>query len=152
MYQDFEFGYDGVSFAKVVPKIDESLKKCPKGPIFRIAKLLAKVVNRLWARALIAFFYTWALAVAAFEAFDQGRTNGFVPLPLAVRQSVANVVVVAFLISSMLLIIGGFILNTAHKKILRWGKTFGIHDSVSGERLARNKEFLSRVAFIAYSY
>jgi hypothetical protein len=147
MYQDFEFGYDGVSFAKVVPKIDESLKKCPKSPIIRIAKLLAKVVNRLWTRALLAFLYTWALAVAAFEAFDQGRTNGFVPLPLAVRQSVANVVVVAFVISSILLIIAGLILNEAHVKILRWGKTFGIHDSVSGERLARNKEFLSRVAF-----
>jgi len=147
MYQDFELGYDGVSFAKVAPKINENLKLCPKGPIFKIAKVLAKIVNHLWARALIAFFYTWALAVSAFEAFDQGRTNGFLPLPLAVRQSVANVVVVVFLVSSMLLIIGGFILNEAHGKILRWGRSFGIHDSVSGERLAQNKEFLAKIAF-----
>jgi len=115
-YQDFEFGYDGVSFDKTASKIQEGLASTPKNPMFKIAKVLAKIIRRMWVRAILAFLYLWSLAVAAFEAFDQGRSNGFVPLPITVRQTVANVVVFVFLILSILLIIGGVILNLSHKK------------------------------------
>ena len=146
-YQDFEFGYDGVSFDKTASKIRDGLASTPKNPIFKIARGLAKIVRRMWVRAVLAFLYLWALAVVAFEAFDQGRSNSFVPLPNTVRQTVANVVVIVFLIFSILLIIGGVILNRSHKKIISWGRTFGAHDLVKEQRIEANRKFLSRVVF-----
>lgn len=146
-YQDFELGYDGVSFNKTANKLREGLDSTPKNPIIKIAKVLAKIVRRIWVRAILAFLYTWALAVSAFEAFDQGRSNGFVPLPITVRQTVANVVVFVFLILSILLILGGVILNVCHEKIILWGRTFGAHDLVKEQRVEANGKFLSRVFF-----
>lgn len=146
-YQDFEFGYDGVSFDKTAKKIREGLSSTPKNPILKIARVLAKIIRHMWVRAILAFLYLWALAVAAFEAFDQGRSNGFVPLPITVRQSVANVVVVAFLILSLLLIIGGVILNLSHEQIIKWGRTFGAHDIVKEQQIEANREFISKVVF-----
>ena len=66
-YQDFEFGYDGVSFDKTAKKIREGLSSTPKNPILKIARVLAKIIRHMWVRAILAFLYLWALAVAAFD-------------------------------------------------------------------------------------
>jgi hypothetical protein len=92
---------------------------------------------------LIAILYTWLLATGVFEAFDQGRTPGFLPVPEALRGTAAEIAVVLAMAVTILVAALGMILVLADSKIRYWGKTAGLIEVEKA--VERQQEFLERV-------
>jgi len=135
--------FSNVSLAPSAQRLADARKNMPKGTVIRFGQSIAKVLEPAWARLLIAILYTWILATGAFEAFDQGRTPGFLPVPEALRGTAADIAVVLAMIATLLVAALGVALVLADSTIRSWGKTAGL--IVVEKAVERQQEFLERV-------
>ena len=135
--------FPNVSLMPSAQRLADGRKNMPKGTVIRIGQSIAKVLQPAWARLLIAILYTWILATGVFEAFDQGRTPGFLPVPEALRGTAADIAVVLALAVTILVVALGVILVFADSKIRSWGKTAGLIEAEKA--VERQQEFLERV-------
>jgi len=135
--------FSNVSLAPSAQRLADARKNMPKGTVIRFGQSIAKVLEPAWARLLIAILYTWILATGAFEAFDQGRTPGFLPVPEALRGTAADIAVVLAMIATLLVAALGVALVLADSTIRSWGKTAGLIEVEKA--VERQQEFLERV-------
>ena len=129
-------------------KLQESLLKAtlstPKNPLMIVAKTVAKIIEPLWLRFVLAFFYIWLVAISAFEAFDDGNSSGFYPLPEIARKSIARSVVVVCLLVTLGVVLVGVAFVVADNLIRAWSRKSGLL-KVEKEVEAQ-KSFVERVA------
>jgi len=135
--------FSDCSLLRSIEKMINARKSAPKGPILRMGQYIAKVLQPAWSRLLLAILYTWLLATGVFEAFDQGRTPGFLPVPESVRGVAADVVVAMAIIVTISVILFGAVLMFADSKIRAWGKSAGLLELEKA--VQRQQEYLERV-------
>ena len=138
--EDFEL----VDFSKLQESLLKAASTIPKNPLMRVAKTIAKIIEPLWLRFILAIFYLWLVAISAFEAFDDGNSSGFYPLPEIARKSIARLVVVLCLIVTLGVVLVGVAFVIADKLIRAWSRKSGLL-KVEKEVEAQ-KSFLERVA------
>jgi hypothetical protein len=115
----------------------------PRGPLIRVGKLFAKCLQPVWARFFIAVLYTWIVTTGVFEAIDQGRTPGFMPVPESIRGVAADIFVVLAAVLTLVIAGLGVVLILADAKIRQWGKSAGLLDL---ERmLQKQQEYLEKI-------
>ena len=93
---------------------------------------------------MLAFFYLWLVAISAFEAFDDGNSSGFYPLPEIARKSIARSVVVVCLLVTLGVVLVGVAFVVADNLIRAWSRKSGLL-KVEKEVEAQ-KSFVERVA------
>ena len=129
-------------------KLQESLLKAtlstPKNPLMIVAKTVAKIIEPLWLRFVLAFFYLWLVAISAFEAFDDGNSSGFYPLPEIARKLIARSVVITCLLVTLAVLLVGVVFVIADNLIRAWARKSGLL-KVEKE-LETQKSFLEQVA------
>ncbi|NDA80383.1 MAG: hypothetical protein EBX92_04495 [Actinobacteria bacterium] len=135
--------FQEVSLQRLKEKLATASLNRPKGNLIRIAVATARLLQPTWARVVFAVLYSWLVATGIFEAFDHGRTKAFLPVPQAIREQTANVLVVLAIIVTLILIGIGIIFTEADNRIRRWGKNVGL---IELERAIQAQQtFLERV-------
>jgi hypothetical protein len=119
-------------------RIIGALSSIPKGPLMRVGRRIARVLQPLWARFILLALYLWGLFTTCFEIFDKGKTRGYIPLPQSARFVVAVVSIILFVLLTIGIMICGLLLNRAHKKIVNWGRLLGINAITEGINYAQS--------------
>ena len=136
--------FEKADFSSLIAVMDKASGSVPKNPILPIAKGVARIIEPIWLRFLLAFFYAWLVAIAVFEAFDDGNSSGFYPLPEIIRRSIARSVVVVCLGVTLAILLIGIALVVADNAIRGWSRKSGL---LSVERAVEDqKSFVERVA------
>ena len=138
--KDFEI----VDFSKLQESLAKATTTIPKNPLMIVAKAIAKIIEPLWLRFMLAFFYLWLVTISAFEAFDDGNSSGFYPLPEIVRKSISRLVVVGCLFVTVGVVLVGIAFVVADNLIRSWSRKSGLL-KVEKEVEAQ-KSFLERIA------
>jgi len=141
--QEIVDDFSSVSMEPSIEQLDKSRTNLPKGPLMKIGKLVAKALEPVWARFTFAVLFSWVVATGMFEAFDQGRTPGFLPVPESIRAVTADIfVIVAIVLALVVLALGGLLLHV-DSRIRSWGKRVGFLEL---ERVIdQQQEFLESV-------
>jgi hypothetical protein len=136
--------FESVDLTKLQETLAKATLTFPKNPLMKVAKTVAKIFEPLWLRFVLAILYLWLVAISAFEAFDDGNSSGFYPLPEIVRRSIARSVVVVSLFVTVGVVVVGIIFVFADNLIRAWSRKSGLL-RVEKEVEAQ-KSFIERVA------
>jgi len=136
--------FEEVDLAKLQETLARATTAIPKNPLMVAAKTVAKLIEPLWLRFVLAFFYLWLVAISAFEAFDDGNSSGFYPLPEIARKSIARLVVVVCLFVTLVIVLVGIAIVVADNLIRTWSRNSGLL-KVEKEVEAQ-KSFIERVS------
>jgi len=118
--------FEKKSLALNIEEAKSAIGRIPKGSIIRLGQIVARAIRPMWARMVLAIFYSWLIATAIFESFDQGKTSGFLPVPESIRASAADVVVFLAVLITIGVAVLGVVFSIADSKIRRWGKSVGL--------------------------
>jgi len=123
--QEIVDDFSSVSMESTIQQLKSSQSQIPTGPLMKIGKAVAKALQPVWARFVFAVLFSWVVATGAFEAFDRGRTPGFLPVPESIRAVTADVfVIIAILLTLGVVALGGLLLY-ADARVRAWGKRVG---------------------------
>jgi len=136
--------FEIVDLTKLQETLTKSTLTIPKNPLMIVAKTVAKIIEPLWLRFVLAIFYLWLVAISAFEAFDDGNSSGFYPLPEIARKSIARLVVVVCLFVTLVIVLVGIAIVVADNLIRAWSRKSGL---LKVEKEVENqKSFIERIA------
>ena len=120
--------FEPLNLQSEISKIKDALEKMPYGPLMRVGVQVARLLRPMWARMVLASIYIWGLFTTVFEIYDKGKSRGYLPLPLAARQTVSIISIILFIVLTLGISACGYILNHTQVKITAWGKSTGVKD------------------------